>query len=179
MTLSNPLADALSSLYLEFVPQMALQVGESVWLGLPSFSLLGGGEEGGGAGGAIAVALTGVSNGSFVATWVNATQERPVESVRLHVTSHLVALAPQSLTIAAAASGGGGVVRVPTLGLRRCDAAVGEGTEIAKKCMSLSTDAAEGPVQTGVAIENAPAVGSFGSSSTVQWCVFMRVRAIH
>jgi len=174
VTLSNPLADALSSLYLEFVPQMALQVGESVWLGLPSFSLLGGG-----AGGAIAVALTGVSNGSFVATWVNATQERPVESVRLHVTAHLVALAPQSLTIAAAASGGGGGLRVPTLGLRRCDVSVGEGAEIAKKCMSLSTDAAEGPVQTAVAIENAPAVGSFGSSSTVQWCVFMRVRAIH
>ena len=179
MTLSNPLADALSSLYLEFVPQMALQVGESVWLGLPSFSLLGGDEGGGGTGGAITVALTGVSSGSFVATWEIATQERPVESVRLHVTAHLVALAPQSLTIAAAASGKGGGLRVPTLGLRRCDVSVGEGAEIAKKCMSLSTDAAEGPVQTAVAIENAPAVGSFGSSSTVQWCVFMRVRAIH
>ena len=66
----------------QFTAQMALAPGDSVWLGLPDFSVVGGG----GAEGAISVTLTGMSSDKFVATWENATEERRANSLRLHVS---------------------------------------------------------------------------------------------
>lgn len=172
VSLGVPLADALTSLQLEFVPHMTLALGESVWLGLPGFSLSRD-PLGDSSGGYTTVDLDGHSSDSFRATWENATEERPYESVRLRVTSAVTALAPVALTIAASAgtSTSSGALRVPALGLRMCDGppGVGDGGKIAKECLSLSTDAAAGPVPIPVPVEQAPAVGSFGRSSTVQW----------
>jgi hypothetical protein len=47
---------------IRFTPQMALAPGDSVWVGLPGFSVVGGGV----GGGVIAVNLTGASSGVFV-----------------------------------------------------------------------------------------------------------------
>jgi len=179
-TFAKPHADALTSLALEFVPHMPLALDESVWVGLPGFELSAGGQDGlGGGGGALEVELTGPASGWFRATWQNASEERPYESVRLRVTSSVAALAPVSVTLAASAGaalgmGGGGSkggLRVPAVGLRRCDAAAGpgDGFSLAKKCLSLSTDAAAGPVPVPVPVLEAPAIGSYGRSSTVQW----------
>lgn len=165
-----PLADALTSLQLEFVPHMMLESGESVWLGLPGFTLNRHSQDEATVGLA-RVELSGPSSDSFLGTWENATEERPFESVRLHVTSPVAALAPVALTIAASTDTSGAGLRVPTLGLRRCDSIprVGDGYELAKECLTLSTDAAAGPVPMPVPVEQAPAIGSFGRSSTVQW----------
>jgi hypothetical protein len=53
---------------IRFTPQMPLVPGDSVWVGLPGFSVVGeglGGERPGGVSGVIAVNLTGASSGVF------------------------------------------------------------------------------------------------------------------
>ena len=166
VVLGQPLADALSGLELDFVPHMEIATDESVWLGLPGFSIHLNGINGVGEDGVIAVELAGMSSDLFLATWENATEERPFEALRLRVKGYLPALERLALRLA-----NGVAVRVPMLGMRRCQARAGlsEGKDIGKKCVSLSTDAASGPVRSPVPVENAPVVGSFGGSSTVQW----------
>ena len=164
VTLSLPLADAVSALDLAFVPHMSLLPDDDVWLGLPGFALAEGAPDDGSP---TPIAITGSSSSSFKAFWEPATEQRPFESLRLHVVNAVPSLTPVSLFVA-------GILRVPALGLRRCETLPGvpEGGDVGKKCVSLSTNAATGAVLSPVPVEKAPVVGSFGASSTVQWSVF-------
>ena len=173
VTFATPIADALTNISVEFIAHMPLVAGESVWLALPGFSLQR-------ADGtlcclalscdcALAGALTGASSSVFAAHWHNATEERPHEAIRLRVTAAIAPLTRVSLTVAASGAVLG--VRLPMMGLRRCRAAAapGGGGDEGKDCLSLSTDAVGGAVDRPVPVEDAPLVGSFAQSSTLQW----------